>query len=267
MTMVEQQLKHGNNGRPVELIANFFKFNISSITVFHYDIDIKKEEKDRSSASTSSKSGGSGSSPTENKSGSSSDSSSDTGSEEMNTNLDRFIKKFSPLVVQQFIVKNKNMFQLVRYVYDGFRNLYTVKPLDFDNKKKFVQKVQISVDGRSSDFVITLKLVEKVDSSQVIDYYKQLDLSVSDRAISVYEIFFRFLMGQKYELFQRKFFDISTSSTSPKVRLAEFVQGFSSSVRLTEFGLALNLHLKTSLMLAKDMRKLVEIASLVGNIK
>jgi hypothetical protein len=227
--------------------------------VFHYDIDISKEK--RAGNGTPSNEG-------DRKPGSPTGSHHSDDSNEMATNLERFIKKFAPKIVEKFIEDQKaTLFQGARYVYDGFKNLYTVKYLDMKGQNQLTFKTQIEVDGRPADFIVKLKLADKMDMKEVVDYYQHRKEDLSERALSIYEIVFRFIMGNHYETFQRKFFDLSTASSARNVQLAQFVQGFTSAVRMTEFGLALNLHLKTSCVISSEITKLTDLAALIANIR
>ena len=267
--LVPQKLPHGTEGRPVELIANFYHFTTSDIAVVHYDIDITKDKKFVKSGNGNGNGNGSNGNGNGNGNGQSptgSSNTSSTSSDEMTTNLERFIKKFSPKIVDKFVADNPALFQTVRHVYDGGKNLYTTKLLDFRTKHDYHTKIELQIDNRPANFNVKLKMVDRIGVSEVLDYYSKKKDTLSERAVSIYEIIFRFIMGKNYEVFQRKFFDLSTTLSSPKVQLAEFVQGFTSGVRMTECGLALNLHLKTSCIIARQITRLPDLCSVLANI-
>ena len=261
--LVNQPLAHGTVGRHVELVSNFYKFDTSDVTVFHYDVDIIKINQFGSNKCEAVEiKNDKSSSPT---SGTSTHSSPDT-EEAINTNLERFIKKFSYLIIQEFVKKNIFIFGTAQWVYDGYKNFYTIKELNFGGKNEFIAPVNIHVDNHLTDFVIKLKLVERIKLGDVLEFYNGRKRIISERIISTYEIVFRFIISHQYGSFQRKFFDMTSVQTSPKVQLAQFLQGFTSAVRMTEVGLALNFQLKTGLIIHQNYVKLSSLASVLNNI-
>src|SRR5699024_9908135 len=70
-----------------------------------------------------------------------------------------------------------------------------------------------------TDFSVKVTLVERVPLNEVIEYYTRRKKDLCERTISVFEIIFKFIMGQNYEIFQRKLFDLNTTTSSPKVMM------------------------------------------------
>ena len=294
-------MPHGTEGRPVELVANFYKFTTEpNMSVFFYDVNIKRKEKEKNksdkgsgdekkeSGESSGNNNGSGpSSGSGNGNGSGEGSGNGNGDDVISssststptdshhshsgtadsTNLERFIKKFSPQIVEKLVAENEQ-FRGVPWVFDGQKNLYTKKKLNFGGHKRMQFQVQLDMGmgRRPADFDVKMKLVECIAIKEVFEYYAKTKDNLSDRAISIYETVFRFIMGKEFETFQRKFFDMPTVQNVPRVRLAEFVQGFTSGVRMTEVGLALNLHLKTSCIVNRQITTVFQLAQAICNV-
>src|SRR5699024_9052003 len=89
--LIQQKMQHGKEGRPVELVANFYKFATSDVTIFHYDVDISKERRNGDKGKGTPKPSSSSSPSDEQKPPLPTGSSS---SDDVTTNLERFIKKF-----------------------------------------------------------------------------------------------------------------------------------------------------------------------------
>ena len=73
-----------------------------------------------------------------------------------------------------------------------------------------------------------------------------------------------FILAIHYEVFQRKFYDMDIAQRS-MMGLTEFVQGLTSGVSLTEFGLTLNLHLKSAYIVNCQITKVVELVPSATN--
>ena len=44
---ITQELSHGSEGRPIELLANFYRLAVSGDrSIYHYDIDVSREKKE-----------------------------------------------------------------------------------------------------------------------------------------------------------------------------------------------------------------------------
>lgn len=232
--LVPQKLAPGKEGRPIELLANFYKITTNAEgTVFHYDLEItrirkaKDAELDLSSLKVSE-------TPILDKS-SSSPSSSDKsaeGSGEFKVKSkeaersDRFTAKFADQVIKQLLTTSPT-FNGVRYVHDNMKNLFTMKMIDLNNQRQATFAVVVDIDGRPCDFNVRVKLVDNIAVKEVIDYYMRKKEDLSERVVSVYEILLRFIMGKDYVTFQRKLFDLESITGSPKVSFI-FVYLFSN---------------------------------------
>lgn len=250
--LVTQKMAAGKEGRPIELLANFYKITTrGDVAVIHYDLDIVRNRPPKGAgAPGSSGGGGGGDSPPDvsglNISGggkSSSDSPSTDTSGEVNvgepttgagggaapggdaagaggaapsTSSDRFVMRFASQVISKMIADNET-FAGVRLVHDGQKNLYTTRMLDFKGQPSVKFAVQIDIDGHPADFNVRVRMVENVPVKEVIEYYTKKKADLSERVISIYEHVLRFIMGKDYAAFQRKLFDMGTISSSPKV--------------------------------------------------
>ncbi|KAH9393323.1 argonaute 5 [Tyrophagus putrescentiae] len=263
---ITQELAHGSEGRPIELMANFYKLTVSGDrSIYHYDIDVSREKKEP--AVYESDFSLSDFDHSDSFSLSSSSSSDFEGAVNPNPNNERFLAKFVSQVIEKMLAKNET-FTGVRHAHDGVKNLYTTTPYNFNGHNGIELAVRLNIDGeRPEDFKVKVKLVEKVPVSEVIEYYARKKNDLSERVISLFEIFLRFIMGKHYVTFQRKLFDLNSITSSPQVRLAEFVSGFTSAVRMTEFGLALNVHLKTSCVISRSLTRVSDVAHEVAGIQ
>ncbi|KAJ6224924.1 hypothetical protein RDWZM_003469 [Blomia tropicalis] len=245
--LVKQKLTHGTRGEPIELISNFYNFLHADRLIHHYSVNIKKifiprHENTKSSGDETF-----------------------VLDEEKKTAQMKFIKRFAEKIFDSFVKENSKVFGGITYVYDGYANLYTTKELDqLDDN----YNLKVNIEGRIGNFLIDLKCVRTISLSEVENYYrgKSGQVSISEEVLSIFEIIFRFIYKKEFAINQRKFFDLSQIIHEPKVRICDFVQGFFSSVRMTEFGLALNVHLKTSCIISKSYTKLIELIGGILNI-
>ena len=134
----------------------------------------------------------------------------------------RFLKKFSPQIVEQLVKDNQKVFKDVPYVYDGQKNFYTSKTLTLQDAKgtKDMQTFKVKVDfdgGKPGFYNIKMKRVERIDLSEVVQFYQGKTNTISERSVSIFEMAFRFIFGRHYESYQRKFFDLNDAESSPKV--------------------------------------------------
>lgn len=251
--LVAQKLAPGQAGTPVTLLGNFYRIVHQRLTVHHYDVTISKVRF------------GKGGKPLEQEPRVTSTTGEPSPADEAQ---ERFLKKFADSVVTAFVKANPELFASVHYAYDGWKSLYTTSPLNMPSAAAELSKsVEMPIDGRPRTFQVSLKRVDSVALGEALDYYNGTAASsgkvVSERIIAVFEVIFRFVISRAFPTYQRKFFDLSDVSSSPKARLVDFVQGFIDSVRVTEFGLALNLHLKTSAIISK---RFTDLLSLVGEV-
>lgn len=248
--LVHQPLERGTEGQSLDLVANYFKLETSDTMVFHYDVHIEKSATEKPAFGQDAKP---------------STSLDSIEPLKKTPSTDKFIRFCSPLILDQFIAEQKDLFHGLRYVYDGYKNLYTTKALNIQSSEEYM--MHLKVDGKSMHFMLRLALVERVLASDVLQYYSGQAGAVSDRTLAMYEILYRFVLGQCYENFRRNHYDLSSGQSCAKTPAVEYVQGFSSAVRMTEFGLALNMHLKTSSMIGRQFDKLYDLISVLTNIR
>lgn len=239
--------------KPVKLLANFYPFITSDVIMYHYDVNITKSKK-KVKGENEPKPKLKKLQP-------------EVGQSAEKTDRDPtelFIKKFSPVIFAQFKAGNPRIFSNIHSIYDEYKNLYTTKELNLPESGEFVQKADIN--GKPEFFKIMLRLVESVDLSEVSRYYKgEGVMEVSERTISVFEIIFRSLFVQAgYTWFQRKFFDAEKSERpmrDAQFKIHDFVRGCMNSVRMTECGLMMNVHLKTSCIISRSWNMLIEVVT------
>ncbi|KAJ6225576.1 hypothetical protein RDWZM_004121 [Blomia tropicalis] len=264
--IIKPSFPHGTNGRPINLVSNFYKLSITETTIYHYDVNIQYESKNvdvknlpeietltlkEKKESDSDRS----------------DSPLPNDSEEVVNSVQRLIQRHATEIFNQFVSENEQYFQRMNYVFDGSRNLYVTEELGLPTERKtFQTKLTMRIENRPASFCIKLRMVEMISTKDIHDFYSGSESSISERSISIYEIIFRSIMAKNYELFQRKFFDLSTAQSSARTKLTDYVSGFTSAVRLTEFGLALNLHQKTSCIVARSFTDLISLVSEIARV-
>ncbi|XP_017494677.1 PREDICTED: protein argonaute-2-like, partial [Rhagoletis zephyria] len=231
--LVRQGLGSGSEGRPVELLSNFFKITTNGKVVYHYSIGLQKMAYR----------------PEDPKSG-------DIKQyvlAPLQPGLEVFIRKCSAEILGAYFQQNAEVFGRTPFVHDGAQKLYSTRPLDL----KDVPQVQtFTVGGREARFAVTISLVGEIDLRELDNYYAAggKAKTLSPAIIPVYEQVFRFLIEQQFTAYQSSFYDPLQRERSKSSRAFEFVCGFSISVRMTEFGLALNIHSnRSSAMVSQHM--------------
>ena len=171
-----------------------------------------------------------------------------------------FIKKFADSIMAKFVADHPAVFQGVHHAYDGWKNLYTNKRLNLGGGDELAAQLEMTICDRPATFLIRLQTACKISMGEAVDFYNgKSSTPVSEQVIAVFDVIFRFVIGKSYATYQRKFFDLSEIESAPRIRLVDFVQGFISSVRQTEFGLALNVNLKTSAIISRQFSALVPL--------
>ncbi|XP_017478369.1 PREDICTED: protein argonaute-2-like, partial [Rhagoletis zephyria] len=239
--LVVQKLVAGTEGHPIQLLANYYKLNVlENSFVYHYDIDISRERQENACDSDS----------------------CIIHFSDTNSNKDPFANQ----VISKMLSEN-NIFIGVRHVHDGLKNLYTTQPFNFPHHNVMNLDVKIIVDKQPVKFTVRVKLVERITLKEIIEFYTSKRNDLNKRVLSVFETILRFIMGKHYVTFQRKFFDLTSITSSPRVQLAEFISGFTSAVHMTEFGLALNVHLKTSCVINHNISRVSDLANVLAGIQ
>lgn len=293
--LLHQQMACGTEGTSVELISNFYQIMHSDIKVYHYDCEIVKvrvPREPRNSGEPSSPPDGIKRSP-DSGLGCGGDSKKEQPQEGQPQELsddrkmaqERFIKKFADKILDDFACAHPNLFEDAAHVYDGWKNVYTTKLLNFGTGHQITEKVDVNIDQKMATFKVTLKLVDRISMSEALEYYNgKAKSAISERIISVFEAILRYVMSKSYSSYQRKFFDLRQVERSPKAALVDFVQGFINSVitlftvidfifnillfqvRMTEFGLALNVHLKTSAIISKTYDRVISLVCEIARV-
>ena len=167
---------------------------------------------------------------------------------------DLFVKKFSSEVFAAFQKDHPGYFTNSSTIYDGYKALYSVRLLPIPPEQEFTQKALIQ--GRERTFKVKIKHVERIDLSAANDFFEQKVSEIPERVFSVLEIIFkRLITDAGYTAFQRKYFDVGGERENFR-NIYDLVRGFLCGVRQTQFGLALNVHLKATAIISKSFKRL-----------
>ncbi len=246
------------------VLANFYRIAVSDIVVQHYDVTI-------SSSSSSSHHQSQGEKKKQPARAQAPSTSADvSGAEEamaalaiVDEKAELFIKKFSPEIFAAFQKDHPGYFTNSSTIYDGYKALYSVRLLPILPEQEFLQKALIQ--GRERTFKVKIKHVERIDLSAANDFFEQKVSEIPERVFSVLEIIFkRLITDAGYTAFQRKYFDVGGERENFR-NIYDLVRGFLCGVRQTQFGLALNVHLKATAIISKSFKRLDHlVASLLG---
>ncbi|KAH9398919.1 argonaute 5 [Tyrophagus putrescentiae] len=241
----------------VQLLANYYKITTADVVVVHYDVEITKAESDQFAKKAPA-------GPSKNET----ETAVVEAKKTKNKAFVRFFSGYSNDIIKALITANQAIFKDLLYVWDGQRNLFTTRLLNLSGGDEQVfnnLKVEIP-GGRPSFFKLKVKRVSRVDLSEMTSFYDMKTGEINNRVLSIFEIVFRFMCTGPFESHRQKFFDINTRRPLGfKASLADFVNGFISSLRITEFGLALNGHLKAAGLITKSFTTLpLMVASLAG---
>ncbi|KAH9403618.1 hypothetical protein TYRP_014803 [Tyrophagus putrescentiae] len=241
--LVEQGLGSGSEGRPVEILSNFFKIITDGKVIYHYSIDLKKMAY----------------SPDDPMSGSI----EQYVLAPVQKGLEIFIKKASAEILNMYFKQNSEVFGRTPFVHDGTQKLYSTRLLDLQH----VPQVQtFTIGGREIRFAVVLSLAAVIDLKELDNYYASGGnvKTLSPSIVPVYEQLFRFVIEKQFTAHQSSFYDLLQRERTSS-RAFEFVRGFSISVRLTEFGLALNLHLKCSCLIERGISNVAQLVMALLN--
>ena len=231
-TLRRQLLVPGKEGREIQLISNFYKMDIKPLLVYHYDVDIQVDKR--------SQIGEGGDTPS------------------TSSLPEAFLKKFFNVIMDEVVRKNPIEFKNVRFITDQSKNLYTIRKLPLKCDELFAN-IEVEIEGRKRNFKVKLQLAADINLSKVFDFYNKKSNEVGEKVLNILTLFFNNIAKQKYSEFQRKFFDADNPQNLRNINLCQYVSGFINSVRQTEVGLALNLHLKTSCVISKSFKTLDEL--------
>lgn len=259
--LCKQSMGSGSEGKPVELVSNFFKISSSkaSVLVYQYSVAIKQEQPEQQPQST------------------------ENSGKPFVSRFAAFLKKVSPEIIEKFIQQNTAVFKEDNegadfgLITDGAQTIYSTAKLKLE---RIPEVTEMNLNGRMNRLVINLSLVSTIDLGEVDRYYAAKNVrapnsssrpteTVPAKVVPVYEQLFRCLMEKRFTSHQRNYYDLNDRKQLRCNRSFDAVSGFSTSVRLTEIGLAVNLHHKSAVLLSKNMetvKQLVENYLKVNNL-
>ncbi len=280
----------GLEGNAVELVSNFFKINSSSkegVLVYQYSITIKRAEAGNGAEAEERGEGGGGEQQEQQPQ-------QQGQAPYFRSAFEAFLKKASPEIIEQFIALNGDVFGRDReeggegasatrfgVIHDGVQSLYSTARLQLELLPE-VQEITLA-QGRSNRLAISLAFISTIDLGQVERFYEnkqqgsgssgstgkqattttpKVPTEVSARVLPVYEQLVRSLVQGSFTAHQRNFYDLATPRGRRPLRCNrafDSVAGFSASVRLTEIGLALNLHHKSAAVLSANLATLEQL--------
>ncbi|KAH7638733.1 argonaute 5 [Dermatophagoides farinae] len=220
----KSQMAKSETGVPIELLSNFYRMIVSDKIVYHYDIDIKEKADEKKPA------------------------------REQN---EKFLKKYARSLLPEWTKKNGQIFEKINYIYDGWKNLYTVQELHLN--QGFIEELTYEIDARKRAFEIKIKLVDKISLRPLMDYYAKKTSKVEPKIFSVLDVLFNNISEISFTYYQRKFFDTNSVRDCHNTNWCQFAPGFANSIRMTEFGPAMNIHLKTACLISKTLNRVDEM--------
>lgn len=223
----------GSHGEPVKLQSNFYKLEFGSMEFILYRIKLASNSLEKSVGHLS-------------------------GVESRCQIENYYLKHHGKEIVALLKQAYPEIFAGVKYIHNGERDIITCTPLKTTEEKLYIQ---------FDDHELCLLLVEadRFSSQLINDYYANKRAELSHRVIKTYEIFFRFLMQGQYEEFHHRFFFDDPQACQDKMRITQYVSGFINSVRPTQFGLALNVHLKTCVKLNERFKSVLDVYKFVAD--
>lgn len=292
--LCRQAMGGGLEGNAVELVSNFFKINSSikeGVLVYQYSITIKRAETGNGAEAEERGEGEGGGEQQEQQP---QQQQQQGQGPFFRSAFEAFLKKASPEIIEQFIARNGDVFGRDReeeggegasatrfgVIHDGVQSLYSTARLQLELLPE-VQEITLA-QGRSNRLAISLAFISTIDLGQVERFYEnkqqgsgsssgkqattttpKVPTEVSARVLPVYEQLVRSLVqsGGCFTAHQRNFYDLAPRGRRPLRcnRAFDSVAGFSASVRLTEIGLALNLHHKSAAVLSANLATLEQL--------
>ncbi|XP_048424948.1 protein argonaute 5 isoform X2 [Pyrus x bretschneideri] len=121
-------------------------------------------------------------------------------------------------------------------------SIYTAGPLPFASEEFVVKLAEREASAvaagsflRDQEFKVTLKLASKADLHQLQQHESPRDV------LQVLDVVLRATTSEKYTVVGRSFFGVELGQKGDFVEGLEYWRGFYQSVRLTQFGLSLNI--------------------------
>nr|XP_046909464.1 protein argonaute-2-like isoform X2 [Dermatophagoides farinae] len=231
--VLPNEIEHGVKGRKIELLANYMRISIKPTMVYHYNIDFNfKDDEERVA---------------------------------INANNERKQKYFAnnalELVTRFIEINDEKMRQLNEFVYDIGKNIYTTKEIDLNELTK---NFEANIGGQRKRFVAKIVNVQKIDLTQIVDFYEGRTSEAPQVIIHFLELLIQNVSLSKFHPHRRNLFDIESGVIRSPKNFVKFVQGFSTAVHLTEMGPSLNLHLKTSCMISLEADTLLQLVAMIS---
>ncbi|KAJ6218815.1 hypothetical protein RDWZM_004627 [Blomia tropicalis] len=222
--------------KEVNLIANFYELKLgNNVIIYHHHVAFKDLAPSNS---------GDGKPP------------SAQDLENQKKRFEKFLKANSRQIIRALMEPSN-----IPYVFDGACNLYSMKRLSYEN----FEFRNVPLDGRRpGEFLININHVEDINLNRIASYFGRSAAELPEQPLHVLDTIFRsFLIGGGLAVNQRKFFDFITAHSEARHSYVQFVKGYINSVRATEFGIALNIHLKSGCIFSLHLEELMQ---LVGKI-
>lgn len=234
----------GTLGSEVALLANLYRLTTSDLTFYQYDVSIEFEKREDLETKFS-----------------------QMELAKKNERNQLFIRKHSATILEEAMKQNPDYFgRSPTYLFDGSRIMYVIKEFPGSLDKS----VKAMIEGRTKTFTVAIKRTSNVgvDTAAVKQYYQTDKKSdkITPEVMTVYELFLNHFIGQGFSSNKRSFFDADkTVGSSFAVPYIDFVPGFTGALRRTEFGLALNVHLRTGCIISRRFKTLPELIAQILN--
>ncbi|KAM1040513.1 hypothetical protein TB2_029352 [Malus domestica] len=158
-------------------------------------------------------------------------------------------KKINKDVIKQLVKLYKESHLGKRIpAYDGMKSIYTAGPLPFASKEfvvKLAEREGSAVAAgsflRDREFKVTLKLASKPDLHQLQQFLRSQQHESPQGVLQVLDVVLRATTSEKYTVVGRSFFDGELGQKGDFVEGLECWRGFYQSLRMTQFGIALNI--------------------------
>ncbi|KAB2614892.1 protein argonaute 5-like [Pyrus ussuriensis x Pyrus communis] len=158
-------------------------------------------------------------------------------------------KKINKDVIKQLVKLYKESHLGNRIpAYDGMKSIYTAGPLPFASKEfvvKLAEREGSAVAAgsflRDREFKVTLKLASKPDLHQLQQFLRGQQHESPQDVLQVLNVVLRATTSEKYTVVGRSFFGVELGQKDDFVEGLEYWRGSYQSVRMTQFGLSLNI--------------------------
>lgn len=218
----------GKAGRPIELVSNYFNLTCNTGNIYHYHVEINSLDFIKKYGKLKTK---------------------QTANEAAKANvpkikhqLDRNIGKLKCREVFEELVKMKALREY-NPVYDGWRNIFTSKPLPLTSKQAFT--VELEVFGKMRKYEVTIQPVKKANGSNVVDL-KSMRQNYNDQNELI--MAYTSIMNHRDPPFRqinlgRSFFFLNSHSQQTLGEGLEIWFGYNQSIHWTQKGPSLVINL------------------------